>query len=255
MTSPAATIPANLAPNLIPLWQVIIGITHIPHVVWVVVGGQMVLAHALLQDTVPPAITEDADAVVDLRTPRKPMHVIVAHLIEQGFTHAGMSPDGIGHRYIKPGVPVALTFDLLAPEGLGARTDKTTTPPARTIEVPGGTQALRRLIKVKVTAGGETADVPLPSLLAAVVLKGAAVGSPQIRPSMKGKHLRDLAFLCSLVQDPFSMRQEMDLKDLSRVRAAHHLHDASYASWRLLPPDAATRGHQAFRILTADRTP
>ncbi len=254
MTPPAITIPVDLAPNLVPLWQTIIGITRIPRVEWVVIGGQMVLAHALLHDTIPPAITEDADAVVDVRTPRRPMPVIVTHLTEQGFTLAGTSPDGIGHRYTRPADPLPLIFDVLAPEGLGARTDKTTTPPARTIEVPGGTQALRRRIKVTVTAGGETSEVPLPNLLAAIVLKGAAVGSPQIPPSMKGKHLRDLAFLCSLVQDPFTMRLEMDRKDLSRLRAAHPLHDASHAAWRLLPPAAARQGHQAFRILTADGT-
>ena len=36
-----------------------------------------------------------------------------------------------------------LAIDVLAPEGVGARADLSTEAPGRTIEVPGGTQALQ----------------------------------------------------------------------------------------------------------------
>lgn len=46
--------------------------------------------------------------------------------------------DLFGGIYQRDGVSI----DVLAPEGLGSRTDLTTTPPGRTLQVPGGTQAL-----------------------------------------------------------------------------------------------------------------
>ena len=45
------------------------------------------------------------------------------------------SPEGPAQRYRR-----GPTIDVLAPEGLGDCTDLTTTPPGRTLQVPGGSR-------------------------------------------------------------------------------------------------------------------
>ena len=53
------------------------------------------------------------------------------------------------------------------------------------------------------------------------MIKAAAVSSdphPQ-------RHVRDVAFLCSIVADPRSLRAEMTAKDLQRLRAVAVLDD------------------------------
>lgn len=64
---------------------------------------------------------------------------------------------------------------MLAPEGLGPRTDITTTPPGRTLQVPGGTQAIARTELLPIAAGDSEGLVPRPSLLGAIIIKAAAV--------------------------------------------------------------------------------
>ena len=92
-----------------------------------------------------------------------------------------------------------VSIDVLAPDGLGSRTDLTTTPPGRTIQVPGGTQALDRTELLPVRTLERTGLVPRPSLLGAVVAKAIAVGVDDLP---NGQRL-DLAFLLGLVDDPF----------------------------------------------------
>jgi type IV secretory pathway TrbD component len=66
-------------------------------------------------------------------------------------------------------------MDVLAPDNVGPRANLTTTPPGRTVEVPGGTQALHRVEEVEVVlAGGSRGLVPRPDLLGAIVIKAGA---------------------------------------------------------------------------------
>ena len=160
----------------------------------------------------------------------------------------GMSPDGLAHRYIRPAKPQPVKVDVLAPEGLGARANLTTTKPGRTLEVPGGTQALDRTELVVVEHEGRSVAVPRPSLLAALVVKGAASGLPG-DPS---RHLRDLALLCALVEDPFTMREELTKKDDHRLRMAGVLGSATHPAWLLVPADVREQGQMTFGILVPE---
>jgi hypothetical protein len=135
---------------------------------------------------------------------------------------------------------------VLAPEGLGPRADLTTEPPGRTIEVPGGTQALRRTEIVSIEHEGRRGSVRRPSLLGAVVAKGAACGLP----GDVSRHLRDLALLCALVVDPFEMKEAMDAKDRRRVRLGEKMADFGHTAWSLIPPDIRGQAYDAFVILT-----
>jgi hypothetical protein len=87
--------------------------------------------------------------------------------------------------------------------------------------------------------------VPRPNLLGAIVIKAAAVHNdphPQ-------RHVRDVAFLCSIVTDPRAMRADMTAKDLQRLRAVTVLDDRGNEAWQIL--DDPELGYTAFRILVA----
>lgn len=198
MSRPAVTLPPLASPvNL--LWHILLDLAEQLRTRWTVVGGQMVLLHALEHNQLPPQVSQDGDLVADVRTAPNAIGTIVTALRHAGFTVAGMSPDGLAHRYEHHAEPAPIRIDILAPDGLGPRTDLTTTPPGRTIEMPGGTQALQRTEWVDVRHEGRTAAVPRPSLLAAIVAKAAACalgGNP-------ARHLRDLALLNALATRSF----------------------------------------------------
>jgi hypothetical protein len=166
----------------------------------------MVLLHALEHDHVPPQISQDGDAVADIRSAPAAISEMVAVLESGGFRVNGMSPDGIAHRFVLEAQPRDVVIDLLAPDGVGPRADLTTSRPGRTIQVPGGTQALQRTELVSVAHRDRIGKIPRPLLLAALVLKGAACGITSDDPA---RHLRDLALLCSLVEDPLGTRSDM----------------------------------------------
>jgi hypothetical protein len=215
------------------------------------VGGQMVLMHALEHGQVPPQISQDGDVVVDIRATSTAIKDVVAALQRDGFALEGVGPDGVAHRYVRLSAGTDTTsrkvaVDVLAPEGVGPRADLTATQPGHTVQVPGGTQALARTELVTVIHEGRSGAVPRPTLLAAVVSKAAACGLPD-DPS---RHVRDLALLCALVDDPFAMRDELKAKDRQRLGLAGALSDNAHMAWLLVPDAIREQGQAAYAVLT-----
>jgi len=229
------------------LWEVLLELSERLEVQWTLIGGQMVLLHSLEHGTVPPQVSEDGDIIANIRTDRDALKAVVAVLRDLGFDLEGVSADGVAHRYVRarrtPDRPVVI--DILAPEGLGERADLTTTGTGRTIQVPGGTQALDRTERIAVRAGGKLGMIPRPSLLGAVIAKSAACGLPED----VSRHLRDLALLCSLLDDPFETAEELTAKDRKRLRLAKALDDPGHPSWLLVPEDIRSDGRIAWAIL------
>ena len=122
------------------LWDALIELSEVRPGEWTLIGGQMVFLHAIEQGAAPPRVSTDLDVLVNAANRRPAACRVRSGLEDLGFEQDGISPDGIAHRYRRNRV----TIDVLAPEGLGERTDLTTTPPGRTLQVPGGTQALDR---------------------------------------------------------------------------------------------------------------
>jgi hypothetical protein len=227
------------------LWHVLLDLGERLSVPWTLVGGQMVLLHALEHGQVPPQISQDGDVVADIRAHPASLIVVVDELASLGFDLGDISAEGIGHRYVRPADPRPVVVDVLAPEGLGEKADLTTTPPGRTIEVPGGTQALNRTELVTVVHEGRRGGLPRPSLLAAIVGKAAATGLP--KPE---RHYRDLALLCALVEDPFATVEELGRKDRQRLRKAAALLDQGHPAWALVPISLRAQSQVAFAVLS-----
>lgn len=111
------------------------------------------------------------------------------------------------------------------------------------IECPGGSQALRRSELVDVRLGQETARIPRPNLLGAILVKARAVAVSD-RPE---DQRRDLAFLLTLLEDPRSALGELRGGEGSWLRRRTELLDASHPAWSGL--EAAEDGRLALEVL------
>ena len=247
MTRPVVHLPPLAAP-VDQLWHVLLDLGEQLMIPWTLVGGQMVLLHALEHGQVPPQISQDGDVMADVRANKGALGAVVAALEAAGFAMDGISPDGLAHRYARHAEPKPVKVDVLAPEGLGARADLTTTRPGHTFEVPGGTQALARTELVDIVHEGRRGTLPRPSLLGALVGKAVACGLP----GDSSRHVRDLALLCALVPDPYQLREQMTKKDSRRMRHGGLLFAAEHSAWQLVPREIRDQGHEAYRVMAAD---
>lgn len=84
---------------------------------WTLIGGQMVLLHALENEAEPPRFSTDIDVLVNARVTAGGIRGFVKTLESCGFALAGESPDGVAHRYQS----AQASIDVLAPDGLGQR--------------------------------------------------------------------------------------------------------------------------------------
>jgi hypothetical protein len=139
-------------------------------------------------------------------------------------------------RYRRDGVSI----DALAPEGLGPRTNLTTTPPGRTLQLPGGTQALTRTELLPIHTTTSRGHAPRPALLGAIVAKALAVDVDDTPDAQR----LDLAFLLSLVEEPLDLATQMAPKDRRRLRARSELADPQH------PP-----GSSSHRTNATEREP
>lgn len=223
------------------LWAALIELSDLRPGAWTLIGGQMVFLHATEHGAQPPRVSTDLDVLVNARVVTGGVREFVAAIEAAGFALVGTSPEGLAHRYQRGGVSV----DVLAPEGLGPRTNLTTTPPGRTLQVPGGTQALDRTELVPVVFGDHQGLVPRPSLLGAIVGKSVAVDVDDVPDAQR----LDLALLLSLVDDPIELAEQLTKKDRQRLRARTEMADADQPAWSSLSVDEADRGRAAFRLL------
>jgi hypothetical protein len=236
-----------LASPVDQLWHVLLDLSGSLTVPWTLAGGQMVLLHALENGQVPVEPSQDGDVIADVRADRHAVTQVVRQLYKLGFTLQSISTDALAHRYSRPAQPRPVQVDVLGPDGLGERADLTTTPPGRTVEVPGGTQALSRTEHVMISHQGRSGQIPRPTLLGAIVMKAAATELPG-----PARHYRDLALLCSVVGDPFDLAGQLTAKDRQRLRKARALADDNHFAWSLVPADIRSQGQITFSVVSGE---
>jgi predicted nucleotidyltransferase len=188
---------------------------------WALVGAQMVVLHALAYGVSRPSYTADADVLVNVRSLRT--RQVAEYLESKGFVLAGVSADGVGHLFEREQVKI----DVLAVDNIGRRADTTTVPPAHTVQVPGGTQAMRHVEHAVVVAEGREGHVPLPAWEGALVLKSRAALS---FAGDRDKHLQDVALLLGLPVDVPAAAKAMDRSERKYIRHALEMLDTS--TWR-----------------------
>lgn len=226
------------------LWNALLDLGAVVSSEWVLVGGQMVLLHAIEHGAAWPRVSMDLDVIVNARV-KASVRGFVAEIEAIGFVLDGMSPELLAHRYRRG----AASIDVLAPEGLGERTDLTTTPPGHTLQVPGGTQALQRAERVEYSYNGRVGVIPRPSLLGSIVGKACAVDVDDVPANQE----IDLALLLSLVDDPFLMRETLTAKDRQRLRPRRPMVEPGHRVWRHFEQADGDRARTALRILMTDQ--
>ena len=225
------------------LWLALLEISERHPQDWTLIGGQMVLLHALEQGAQPPRISRDLDVVADARVRPSAVQSLAEALVDLGFTLGPAGADGVAHRFTRGPVSV----DLLAPEGLGPRADLRVEGSVKTTEIRGGTYALARSGFVDVRAGDRVGHVPLPDLAGALVVKASAARADRRRGPER--HLGDLALLLSLVSDPFALAEELTSKQRTTLRRVRELADREHRAWRQLDPPSRATGAASFELL------
>jgi predicted nucleotidyltransferase len=225
------------------VWETLVDLDRrTPHG-WTLIGAQMVALHGYEHGQVPPRRSRDADILVNVRVVQDGTRRLSDTLLEAGFTFDGMDPEGVGHRFRRGDV----ILDVLGPEGLREETKHAalrTVPPARTVSVPGGTQALDRTERVPVKIGEVEGTVPRPNLLGAILIKARAVTIDDVPENQRS----DLAFLCSLVTDPRVMADELTPNQRKWLRQREELLDPDANAWQLVGA-AAEDALRAFRLM------
>lgn len=226
------------------LWRVLLDLRE-AHDGWTLIGGQMVFLLGLEHQAVPPRISADIDVVADIRAQPPRLPRVVAWLEECGFAVGEPDPDGYAHRFTRGRV----VLDLLIPDGAGERVDRSSSDSSRTVPVAGGTYALKRSRDLEVVVDGCTGQIPCPDVLGALVVKSRAARVDHRRGPER--HLRDLAFLYSMVDDPIQVREELGARNRGRLRAVEFLADPTHVAWT----DLGERARDAFaarEIITSE---
>jgi hypothetical protein len=231
------------------LWDALLDIADRMPSGWTLIGGQMVLLHGLENGRVPPRVSEDLDLVVDVRVRPPALKAMVEALGDLGFESTGVSADGVAHRFTRGDVGV----DLVAPDGVGERIDLRTVGGGVTVEVGGGTFALERSELLEVRTGARTGHVPRPDLAGAILIKAVAVKRDRKRGAER--HVRDLAFLLSLAEDPPGLRNALGSRKCRQIGAVAELADPEHEAWRLIDdPQSRAEGQATFALVSMGLT-
>ena len=210
---------------------------------WTLIGARMVQLHIWERERRVHRESLDADALAEARIKPSAVRVISEILRDEGFELQEPTAFGLGHTFVRDGVEI----DVLAPEhlGLGAAAAKTTIPPARTVEVPGGRQALDRTERVEIEVAGRRGVLPRPSLLGAILLKARAVDVDDVPENQRS----DLAVLLSFVNDPDELRSQLRGSERGWLRRRKEMDVSTASCWKGLGDDARQSGLSALRIL------
>ena len=205
------------------MWIELLHLAAVPPAPWVLIGAHMVAIHGWERGREPIRPSKDADILVNARAIADGTARMSEALIDREYKLDGISPEGIGHRFIREGVSI----DVLGPEGLGKRADLRTVSGAHTVRVPGGTQALRRKQDVDVKSGLARGTLPIPNLLGAILVKIRAIeidDQPEVQR-------RDVAFLLSLVEDPDPIEVERSKSERGWLRRHPYFADPASESY------------------------
>jgi hypothetical protein len=210
---------------------------------WTLIGARMVELHAAEAGQAPLRISADADTLANARARPNAVSGLAQILMDRGFELDEPSYMGVGHTFRRG----PLEVDVLAPEGLGrtSRAARTTISPARTVEVPGGTQALHRTERVEIRAGDLRGFVPRPNLLGAILLKARAVDIDDVPENQRS----DLALLMSLVTDPEELVGHLEGHERSWIARRGEMDDPGAPCWGTLSQAQAQAGLAALRVL------
>lgn len=196
---------------------------------WVLIGGLMVRIIEAEHGVSTEWTTGDVDTVLDIRAVSTATEEAASRLMAANF-EPEQHDENLTYRFVR-GTDIV---DVLAPDNLGDRARLTTVPPAGTLQALGSRQALNRRRVVTIDAGDGPFDLPIPSLIGAIIIKARVVGNVQ-RKKSQGKHERDLARLLALVADPVAERADLTKKERGYLRERADMTSPGHSAWNSVP--------------------
>jgi hypothetical protein len=211
---------------------------------WMLIGGLMVQAHALLGNAEIRATT-DVDLLIDVFADTSYIDSAISSL------------QGIGFDIKVPGLRLApfhrmtrgnQIVDVLVADHLPSGKQKAARIGyLKLMETVGGAQALQRRMRVAIEHEGYRASFTMPDILGALVIKAAAACSDNRNPQ---RHFDDAALLSSLITNAEYEKSRLrgsDLKRLSGLMA--RLSDSQNPAWMKLEPHMRLRGREVLDYL------
>jgi hypothetical protein len=232
----------DLGADFLEMWRELMLLRENASVPWTLIGAHMVALHGWAKGRAAPRSSRDADVLVNARMVSDGTEKISQDLRKRGFELDGVSPEGIGHRFSRGEVRI----DVLGPDGVGARTKLFTVSGARTVAVPGGTQALKRSHMIAIRAGSSDGEIPVPDLLGALLVKLRAI---EIDDQPAAQRL-DAAFLLSLIEDPDPFEAQLTGTERQWLRRHQEFGDPGSICFQdsVHPSDAATVYRRLARL-------
>lgn len=228
-----------------PLWKAVIEIAApLRPGEWLLIGGQMVALHGYIAGVAPPRTTTDIDIVADVLVHRDALQRCAAALEAVGLE----AQPSIAGKSLQRFSGERAVVDLVVPDHLPTHiAPRLRGYPA--VSITGSRRALNRAARVPVTLGDLSADVITPDQQGAIVLKARAASADR---RDNERHLSDIAFLCSLVNDPLQLASQLDRNERKSLRRVAVPHDASSPPWVLLDPGARDDALETWQTLVAD---
>lgn len=216
---------------------------------WTLIGGLMTQLHAHHRglDAVRP--THDVDIVLHIETARGVPSATAEALESLGYRMTtSLDPfSTTGHRFLRDSdrrdaVDVVVA-DHPAPRIVERMRRRDM------VQVPGGTQALRRTALYRVEIEKDSATtISVPRPFGALVLKAAAyVADPRDRD----RHLFDATVLLACIEDPIVEREQFAGSDRARLLVLQRELGDGHQAWRAMPATDAARGRAVPRALCA----
>lgn len=208
----------DLGESSAKMWQELMLLSEHSSAPWTLIGAHMVALLGWANNRVAPRASHDADILVNARMVSDGTARISRDLQKRGFIL-----DGVGRR--------ARLFTVAG---------------ARTVAVPGGTQALKRSLRIKVRAGTTSGAIPTPNLLGALLVKLRAIDIDDQPDAQR----RDVAFLLSLVADPDPLEIDISASERRWLRGHPEFMDPGANCYQGIEhsSDAATVYRRLARI-------
>lgn len=198
----------------------------------------MTQVHALGSGITPPRTTRDVDLVVDIAIAPQRLAELAGQLRSIGFEpQVPDSRRGTLYKFLRGDDEI----DVMVPDHLPQWMRPLRLMQRNAFEVDGGAQAVARREEFTVRGTTRTAQIGVPNIVGALVIKSAAHRADQRE---RKRHLDDGATLLAAI----SAVNELPLDPLSkndRRRLGHlldSLEDANDDSWLLLDDDERVRG-------------
>jgi len=231
--------------QLIPPWDLVSEIAScVDTKKWMLVGGLMVQAHAMMAGLESRA-TVDVDLLIDVLADTKNIEYVVDGLTGLGFL---LHEPGLRGAPIHRLKRTDQVVDVLIAEHLPSGKLKASKIGRLSLmETLGGSQALDRRMAVSFYAPEGTCNLYMPDVLGALVLKSAAYSSDNRN---RERHLEDAALLASLVEDVAFELGRLHGSDKKRIRSVGRvLKNPNHSAWLNLPRENRARGQDVLRIL------